>query len=429
MRARDDQMLPASPLHYIPTPRPPPMSASWAVHLNGHHASSSSSAAASVSTWGATSRVPSAEPPVSTFRPPPPTSGAPLNSFPPHARTSSNFGRDKFVAAPPPCFLDSRTYSVPATSETNHAFSPMYDARADVPAAAAPSYRSLQRDVGRSRAGENCTRGRGVVYSTSSALPDEMPLDKIPKLVANVHDKLAPEFLRDLRPEDLHFRSFREGDLAELKMLHQEWFPLTYDDTFYGNAVNGNGKLLTCAAVLPGDDACILGLTTLSTHCHHHHADISRILNGHCDTACQSGSRIAYILTLGVIDEFRRRGLAKQLILEAIKVLEATNPQVQALTLHVVTYNKAAIALYHALGFVEIGQFHDYYDLNGTHFGSYLLAKYLQDIRPPLTVRLRQASAHIVGWGQSRLSAFYSWFRAKIRFEETNNDDEVYAMI
>lgn len=249
---------------------------------------------------------------------------------------------------------------------------------------------------------------REIAYSTSSALPDGTPPDKTPKLAAHVHEKVDAGLLRNLHPEHLRFRAFHESDLEELKLLHREWFPLNYDESFYTNSVNQSGRLLTCAAVHPDIDSCIIGLATVSANCHYHKADISRVLSMHCDIACTAGPRVAYLLTLGVIDEFRRRGLAKKLIRETILLVEKAHPEVQALTLHVVSYNQAAISLYKSLGFIEVGYYPGYYELHGTQYGSYLLAKYFTT--PPFAICVRRASANFVWWGKSRISSLYDWF-------------------
>ena len=57
-----------------------------------------------------------------------------------------------------------------------------------------------------------------------------------------------------------------------------------------------------------------------------------------------------YIMTLGVIDEMRSKGLAKKLLNELINYT-VTQPKIQIVTLHVVAYNQRAIAFYKKNGF------------------------------------------------------------------------------
>lgn len=247
-----------------------------------------------------------------------------------------------------------------------------------------------------------------AVLSTSSALPSTMPATSIPTLSAKVHSKLVPERLDHLTSDDLVFRPLRTEDLEQLKLLHKEWFPLNYDDAFFDSSVKGN--VYSLAACIPDDLDCMLGLITVSTHCHHHSSDISRVLNGSCDTLCRDGTPVAYILTLGVVDEFRRRGLARKLIQETIQDLTKNNPSVHVLTLHVVTYNEAAIELYKSLGFIEATRYVEYYDLGDKQvYDSLLFAKYLKGEKPPLAIRIRLASSHFVGWSRNQARALFQW--------------------
>jgi ribosomal protein S18 acetylase RimI-like enzyme len=60
--------------------------------------------------------------------------------------------------------------------------------------------------------------------------------------------------------------------------------------------------------------------------------------------------RSLYIMTLGVIDEMRSRGLAKKLLDKIIECSQE-NPSIKFITLHVVDYNRRAINFYRKHGF------------------------------------------------------------------------------
>lgn len=66
------------------------------------------------------------------------------------------------------------------------------------------------------------------------------------------------------------------------------------------------------------------------------------------------------LLNIGVIPEYRRRGLAKRL-LDHVR-LEALNAGAEFLTLEVRESNAPARALYAAFGFVEVGRRPGYYE-------------------------------------------------------------------
>jgi ribosomal protein S18 acetylase RimI-like enzyme len=71
-----------------------------------------------------------------------------------------------------------------------------------------------------------------------------------------------------------------------------------------------------------------------------------------------------YIMTLGVIDEMRSRGLAKKLLDEMLHYT-SDNPKVQLVTLHVVSYNKRAINFYKKNGFCLLEEIDDHYHIMG----------------------------------------------------------------
>lgn len=155
----------------------------------------------------------------------------------------------------------------------------------------------------------------------------------------------------------------------------------------------------------------MLGIVTMSVNCEHHCDDIMSVLNGDCATLCRGGrvdepistngtsnlsnrGCLAYILTLGIIDGFRRRGLARELLRQSIDYVDKNMPEVQAVYLHVVTYNEAAIQLYESMRFVRLERFTSFYHLHGHPYDSYLYARYLHHGRPPWKWRLR----NLLGW-------------------------------
>jgi len=254
----------------------------------------------------------------------------------------------------------------------------------------------------------------------------------VPPLKAQVHHRLSETECKRISLSDLQFRPLRHEDYAEMVALHTEWFPVSYDEGFYKKSVSG--ELFSLVAThRPQPDArsvvgwgdggsagsCgeenLLGIITMSTSCEHHCDDIPTVLGADCATVCgsrrisrggacssdatletaedgavssQSGC-LAYILTLGVADGFRRRGLASELLRRAVTHITDGMPHVQAIYLHVVTYNKAAIQLYESMKFLRVGHFPSFYYLHGKPYDSFLYARYLNRGRPPWKWRLR----------------------------------------
>ncbi|CAE7749517.1 MCC1 [Symbiodinium sp. CCMP2592] len=246
--------------------------------------------------------------------------------------------------------------------------------------------------------------------SSSSAMPDPMA-DTVPRLTAKVHRRFSAEDAAAIPLSHIHYRPLQAEDMDEMMALHQEWFPVSYDQDFYNKSVGGHlySLVATWPHVQHGGSASsvggrasaeqpeesILGMITMSTYCEHHGEAISHVLGADCEAVCRRKRRrdfgseeehgpstgaLAYILTLGVAEAFRRRGLAKELIRRSLEYVERDLPEVQAMYLHVVTYNEAAILLYESCSFLRIEYFPSFYFLHGRHYDSYLYARYLRGI-------------------------------------------------
>ena len=68
---------------------------------------------------------------------------------------------------------------------------------------------------------------------------------------------------------------------------------------------------------------------------------------------------VIYILTLGVTDQYRRLGIASQLIRHVVS--HAQHQLCRAVYLHVIEYNAAALDLYRRNQFEELATLHNFY--------------------------------------------------------------------
>ena len=98
------------------------------------------------------------------------------------------------------------------------------------------------------------------------------------------------------------------GDLPEVKRLCNEWFPIEYPDQWYAD-ITSTHKFYSVAAVYRGQ---IVGMVVAEIK----DADTlpkedSQIL---ARAFGSSGSKIGYILSLGVVKEFRKQGIASFLL-------------------------------------------------------------------------------------------------------------------
>lgn len=229
--------------------------------------------------------------------------------------------------------------------------------------------------------------------STSSAFPVACA-DELPMLSAMSHTLIRRSVDREGRFPPLQLLEFRElshRDDAEVRALHAEWFPVRYDDQYYDAVVNG-GFTSIAAMYRSGRSGYILGLGTLQTDFRSLRFDMPYVLDGP-----NVEDRVAYIPTLGVIDEYRRKGLASELLRRCINKVRSCRPApkqaIDAIYLHVATYNDPAIRLYERTGFVRLHKFTAFYRLHGQDYDSYLYAIYLNGCSPPRS-NIRSSSAH-----------------------------------
>lgn len=272
--------------------------------------------------------------------------------------------------------------------------------------------------------GQHCSAGgeSSLPRSTSSAMPDPNS-ENVPRLTAAVHSALTPDRCREISVESLRYRPLSPDDYEEVVALHTEWFPVSYDDGFYRKSVQGDLFSIAASHSDAGRED-IVAIATMSTAPEHYRDDLPHVLGVQDDapafnnaidmeqgTADEHGV-LAYIMTLGVIDGFRRRGLASEILRQSIRYVEEEKPQVRAVYLHVVTYNTAAIQLYESMNFTRIGHFPGFYNLHGQPYDSYLYAFYVHGARPHWKFRLRQflglGSGTLKDWVRSAWSGLWN---------------------
>ncbi|KAH8740788.1 GCN5-related N-acetyltransferase (GNAT) family [Cryptosporidium ryanae] len=263
-----------------------------------------------------------------------------------------------------------------------------------------------------------CNRGD----TTSSAFPPEIGN---PKKCSETH-KIYSEW-RNSNPNKnpiIDFRRIVSTDIQQLADLHRELFPINYDDQFYDGISSGltqgwvavwkfsnfvsekneyysnvnDYKTATEREDFSGNCAneLIIGFITTSQDSRiikdndykHVLKNIpeaylleslkKEIENDSFDITINSQlgentySHLVYILTMGVIEEFRFLGIAKQLLNIVIGYYEKFHPQVNAIFLHVVEYNKNAINLYKRLNFIQTLYWSNFYKIYGEFYGAFL---------------------------------------------------------
>ncbi|EOA29628.1 hypothetical protein CARUB_v10014406mg [Capsella rubella] len=91
---------------------------------------------------------------------------------------------------------------------------------------------------------------------------------------------------------------------------------------------------------------------------------------------------LIYILTLGVVETYRNRGIAMSLISEVIKYASGLS-LCRGVYLHVIAHNNAAILLYQRLMFRCVRRLHGFYLIKHQHFDAFLFVYFINGSRTP----------------------------------------------
>ena len=165
---------------------------------------------------------------------------------------------------------------------------------------------------------------------------------------------MTDEFIDTFDPEKVRLRTrVFQNEMKEIRTLHAEWFPVSYNDAFYDGLMDPSTVVTVVAdTTLAEGQTAILSIATIAINRR------EKQYNAREDLLVALGldsysTNIAYILTLGVVDELRRKGLGKRVLEKAIEEVVKRDPYCQIIMLHVIEYNTSAGKLYRELGFLE----------------------------------------------------------------------------
>ncbi|KAL1278051.1 hypothetical protein QQF64_024724, partial [Cirrhinus molitorella] len=139
---------------------------------------------------------------------------------------------------------------------------------------------------------------------------------------------------------EIKLRLLCHDDIERIKVLCGEWFPIEYPDSWYHD-ITSNKKFFSLAATYRGG---IVGMIVAEiksrTKVHKEDGDILA-------SSFPVDTQVAYILSLGVVKEFRKHGIGS-LLLDSLKEHISTTAQdhCKAIYLHVLTTNNTAIHFY-----------------------------------------------------------------------------------
>lgn len=163
-------------------------------------------------------------------------------------------------------------------------------------------------------------------------------------------------------------------DTDQLKILFEEWFPISYPDEFYTELLEGdsmNTLLAVYTALHNGQPVdVILGCIIYDFR------PVTELLIRQTDLFRDLKS--LYICLLGVVKELRNKRLATSL-LQTVLNRAKQYPNVKTAHLDVLSSNQPAIRFYQKNGFVQSHVKKEYYEIDDKTFDSHVYCFYIQN--------------------------------------------------
>jgi len=175
---------------------------------------------------------------------------------------------------------------------------------------------------------------------------------------------------------ELQLRFLSPSDIDCVKGLCRSWFPIEYPDTWF-QEITSNSRFYSLAATYQGN---IIGLIVAETKELRHLAKEDRTILATCFT---KATKVGYILSLGVREDYRKQGIASFLLENLVSHLTSDSfIDVKAVYLHVLTTNTHAIRFYEHRGFIAHSFLPYYYSIKGKRRDGYTYVLYLNGGHP-----------------------------------------------
>ena len=214
------------------------------------------------------------------------------------------------------------------------------------------------------------------------------------------HDLLKEQdnSIKELDPSKIVYKPLTISNLEEIKNLHKEWFPIDYDDdyfkkvfinkyssyftigAFYNIEIKQEKNVLKNKEIIIGMALCEFREVSKYFVNHTSREAIKEICNNidfneevNSYLKCQSYNCV-YIMTIGVLDEFRKLHIGSNLVKHIIDIAMWEYLCV-GVYLDVIVYNQSAINFYEKNGFKKVSTIKNYYDIKGVFYDSDVFLK------------------------------------------------------
>jgi len=204
------------------------------------------------------------------------------------------------------------------------------------------------------------------------------------KYLANVHHIIGNTKL-NIDSKRIYYRPIKNAfELKEVKLLHKEWFPPDYPDAFFNAVLNHN----TYRSILALYDISYKNKkTTIILGCLLYELKELEFEYVRHSIADWFQDRMSlYILTFGVINEARNKGVGRGLLQKLIQIANQ-NSNVACIYLDVVVYNDQGINCYEKNGFQLVARKKNYYDIFDKEYDAFMYYYYVNGAKPPLHLK------------------------------------------
>lgn len=261
---------------------------------------------------------------------------------------------------------------------------------------------------------------RNSLYRLSHSFPPNYKNNN--KYLAKVHSlvkKLPPDF----DPSQVYYRPVQDLDeLQEVKLLHKEWFPPNYPEEFYQQLlINKYYRSILALYDIENKNqkiTLVLGCIT------YEYKEVDYDIVNFSISDWFMEKRAIYILTFGVINEVRNKGIGSDLLRQLIKVGEE-DPLVKCVYLDVVAYNDIGVKCYQKNGFSYVCTQKNHYEIFGEEYDALVFSYYINGARKPRSVGEIVLDCLTIGWLPCR--GVNGIKRCMKRRKKNNKDKEALA--
>lgn len=204
--------------------------------------------------------------------------------------------------------------------------------------------------------------------------------------VSNIHASLKDVNIEKADFENIIIRKIKNRkELDQIQLLHKEWFPINYTKEYFEAVYQEKTNGLVAEIKLKnndkgnGNDKVIVGCIL---YCFRN-SKKKYMETNLCDFF--KNYRSIYVMTIGVINEFRKHGIATKLLREMIQ-RHGNDFKIKYVYLHVVEYNHSAHRFYENNKFSLLKVKRKHYTIEESKYDAFVYIYYLHNTKPPVGI-------------------------------------------